>query len=101
MARVTVQLDNLKHSILEALEEVPIISEQGTDLNWSGLKGMRNKLAHNFWDIDREMLWDTVTKDFPVLRTLLSLLIVAEWSADSDSWQFSFEVRKFMRIATV
>ncbi len=93
-----VQLDNLKHSILEALEEVPIKSEQGTELNWSGLKGMRNRLAHNFWDVDHEILWDTVTKDFPVLRTLLSLLIVAKWSADPDSWQFSFKVRKFREL---
>lgn len=91
-----VQLDNMKRSIFEKLEEVPIKSERGTDLNWSGLKGMRGKLVHEFWRIDRKILWDTVTKDFPVLRTLLSLLIVAEWSADPDSAGFSLPSEKFI-----
>ncbi len=84
-----VQLDNMKRSILEALEEVPMISEQGTELNWSGLKGMRSRLAHSFWDIDREILWDTVTNDLPVLRTLLSLLFVTDRVADPESPLFT------------
>ena len=90
-----VQLDKMELSILEALEEVPIKSEQGTDLDWSGLKGMRNKLSHCFWKIDREILWATVTKDFPVLRILLSLLIVAETPVDPDLPKFSLPVKKF------
>ena len=83
-----VQLDNMKRSILEALEEVPMISEQGTELHWRGLKGMRNRLTHKFWDISPEILWDTVTKDFPVLSILLSLLFVTEKVANPKSTRF-------------
>ena len=84
-----VQLDNMGRSILEALEEVPMISEQGTELNWRGLKGMRSRLAHSFWNIDPKILWETVTEDFPVLRTLLSLLFVTKWVGDSESARFT------------
>ena len=80
----TVKLDNMKRSVLEALEEVPLKSEQGTDLTWVGMRDMRNELAHEFWDIDPKILWDRVTKDFPVLCTLLSLLVVTDKGADSN-----------------
>lgn len=91
-----VQLDNMNRSILEALEEVPMISKQGTQLNWIGLKGMRSRLAHSFWGIDREILWDTVTKDFTVLSTLLSLLVVTDWSGDPDTAKFSMPAENFV-----
>ena len=93
-----IALDRMKRSIFEALEEIPMISEQGTELNWSGLKGMRIKLAHKFWDIDPKILWVTVTQDFPVLRTLLSLLVVANWSADPDSDHFSLPVENYIHL---
>lgn len=73
-----VQLDNVKRSILEALEEIPIRSDKGVDLTWTGLKGMRARLAHQFWNIEPETLWETVTTDFPVLQKLLSVLVVGE-----------------------
>ena len=90
-----VQLDNMDRSILEALEEVPITSEGGDDLNWDGLKGMRVHLAHKFWNIDSQMLWETATRDFPVLRNLLGLLIVADPSEVPGAVAFSFRARKF------
>ena len=89
------QLDKMNLSILDALDEVPLKSEQGTDLDWEGLKGMRIKLAHKFWDIDKGILWETVTKDFPVLRILLSLLVVSGPSIDPDTPEFSISVKRF------
>lgn len=89
-----VQLDNMKRSILEALGEVPLKSEQVTDLTWNGLKGMRSRLAHNFWTIDRDILWGTIRRDFPVLRILLSLVIVAEAGVDPNSPRFSLRARR-------
>ena len=56
---------------------------------------MRIKLAHVFWNIDIELLWETVTKDFPVLRILLSLLVVSKHPIDPDSPKFSIPVKMF------
>lgn len=88
-----VQLDNMKLSILESLEEVPIRSENGEDLTWSNLKKMRNKLAHSFWDINRCILWVTVKKDFPALQTLLSRLVIGRSTIDPDSPAFEITKR--------
>ena len=90
-----VQLDNMKRGILEALEEVPLQADDGTELSWSGLKGMRSRLAHKFWDIDQAILWDTITQDFPVLQTLLSLVIVVDRLPDGKSVRFSFRAKRF------
>ena len=92
------QLDDMNLSILEALEEVPLKSEQGTDLNWKCLKDMRVILAHIFGNIKKEILWETVTKDFPVLRILLSLLEVYGPSVDPESPKFSIPVKRFMTL---
>jgi uncharacterized protein with HEPN domain len=32
-----------------------------SDLPWSALIGMRNRLVHAYFDIDRNILWTTVT----------------------------------------
>ena len=80
-----VQLDNMDLSILESLEEVPLKSESGEDLTWSNLKKMRNRLVHSFWDINRCTLWDTATRDFPALQTLLSRLVIGHSTIDPDS----------------
>lgn len=85
-----VQLDNMKLSVLESLEEVPFQSEYGEDLTWRILKGMRSKLAHVFWGINRCTLWDTATNDFPALRTLLSRLVIGSSTIDPDSPVYEF-----------
>ena len=50
-------------AILEDLpEEFPA---QNADLPFSGVRGMRNRLAHGYSDIDSALLWNTIDKDFP------------------------------------
>ena len=58
-------LDNINDKILPKLVE---ISEQ----EWGDQKGMRIQLAHKFWRIDPNILWETVTQDFPPLVSLLT-----------------------------
>ena len=73
-----VQLDGMNCTIVRVLEEIPLKSERYADLTWDGMKRMRNILAHRFRDIDKEILWSTVTEEFPVLKQMLSVLVVAE-----------------------
>ena len=76
------QLDNLNKSILLALEEIPNKSQDATDVSWEGFKKMREILAHQFGNIDSGILWEVVTKEFPVLDQLLRVLVVGEGVAD-------------------
>ena len=60
--------ENVQESILK-LDDInegiyPELIELDGD-TWKGLKGMRSRLAHAFWNIDPKILWSTVTEDFP------------------------------------
>jgi len=35
---------------------------------WKDIKAMRNIAAHNYGEIDLEVLWETVSTDVPILR---------------------------------
>jgi len=38
-----------------------------TEIPWPQIVGLRNRLAHGYMDIDRDVLWEIVQKDFPPL----------------------------------
>ena len=78
-----VQLDNINDSIFPCLAELPMKSEN-EELSWDGLKGMRSRLAHKFWDISPTILWNTVTRDFPKLDDLLGSLMISNVVADLE-----------------
>lgn len=37
------------------------------DIPWRNIKGMRNKIIHDYEDIDFTVLWGTITESLPVL----------------------------------
>ena len=56
----------------EASTHLPIeIQEQYKDIPWSLMKGIRNVVAHEYFGIDLEIVWQTVKEDLPVLKELL------------------------------
>jgi len=45
------------------------------DFPWQGVRGMRNRMAHGYFDINLDIVWDTVRQDFPVLREKVDVLL--------------------------
>jgi uncharacterized protein with HEPN domain len=45
------------------------------DLPWSSIVGMRNRLVHAYFDINRDILWTTVTEAVPALAERLKNLL--------------------------
>jgi len=39
---------------------------------WSEMAGMRNKLIHDYMDVDLDVVWKTIEVDLPFLKDLLS-----------------------------
>lgn len=45
---------------------------------WLDIINMRNRLIHAYFDIDLDVVWDTVTKDLPPFIALLEKTIFSE-----------------------
>lgn len=41
---------------------------------WRQMRGMRNRIAHGYFEVDFEMVWDTVTKALPALLVQLPVV---------------------------
>lgn len=42
-----------------------------SDIPWLDISDMRNKLIHEYFGVDNEILWETASKDLPVLMKKL------------------------------
>ena len=42
---------------------------------WKAVKGMRNHIAHGYFDINYDMVWDVVKNDLPDLREAIDYFI--------------------------
>lgn len=49
--------------------------EKHPDIPWKNIIGMRNKLIHDYFGIDINAVWKTVTSDIPVLKKEIKLII--------------------------
>lgn len=72
-------LDAVSYSIVvigEAANAVPEeVTRAAPHVPWTEIRGMRNKITHEYFDIDVTMLWQTVRADLPppieAMRALL------------------------------
>jgi len=55
---------------IERLGEVWV--EDHTYVPWRLIKGMRNRIAHNYWTIDDDVVWNVVEEHAPALRRNLA-----------------------------
>ena len=45
------------------------------EVEWSKVIGMRNRIAHEYFYIDYEVVWDTVKRDLPKLKEQIQRLL--------------------------
>jgi uncharacterized protein with HEPN domain len=45
-----------------------------TSIPWNAIVGMRNRVIHAYFDIDRDILWKTADEEVPVLLSVLRAL---------------------------
>lgn len=55
-------------------------------LPWRSMRGMRNRIAHGYFDINLDLVWDTVQTALPeLLRQLPAVRRDAEYGNRKDS----------------
>ncbi len=63
----------------EAASQVSEIGRENvSDIPWADIIGMRNRLVHAYYDINREILWQTVRRDLPPLVATLEHVLSGE-----------------------
>lgn len=66
---------------------------------WKSLRRMRDRLAHKFWDVDPEILWETVRIDFVhLLSLLLTIRVVDHLVAGKTYIDFTDEVTRLSKL---
>jgi len=56
----------------EAVKKVPPeIRNKYDEIAWKAIAGMRNKLIHEYFGTDAEILWETIKDDIPQLKTTI------------------------------
>jgi len=43
-----------------------------SSINWRGIRGLRNRIVHDYENIDLKMLWDVIKIDLPELLVQIS-----------------------------
>lgn len=51
----------------EAARYVTAETQAKYNLEWTAMRGMRNRLVHGYGDVRHQTVWDTVTKDLQAL----------------------------------
>lgn len=46
----------------------PDFAAQHPDVPWDVMYGMRNRIVHDYFDVDLQVVWQTIQRDLPVLR---------------------------------
>jgi uncharacterized protein with HEPN domain len=46
-----------------------------SDIPWKSIKGMRNKIVHDYENIDFAVLWGTITKSLPELLNQINKIL--------------------------
>jgi uncharacterized protein with HEPN domain len=46
------------------------------EIPWKEMSGMRDKLIHDYLDVDQEVIWMTIESDIPLLKEIISKLLL-------------------------
>jgi uncharacterized protein with HEPN domain len=60
----------------EAVSKLPAIyKEAHKNVPWHQIAGLRNRIVHDYFGIDLEMIWYIVTSDLPEFKEIIQKLI--------------------------
>ncbi|MDJ1179821.1 DUF86 domain-containing protein [Roseofilum sp. BLCC_M91] len=60
----------------EATKSIPqSVRDQYPAVPWRSISGMRDKVVHEYFGVDTQVLWDTVQDDLPLLRPTINQML--------------------------
>jgi uncharacterized protein with HEPN domain len=59
----------------EAVSKLPVeIKEANPQIPWSRIKGMRNRLIHEYFGTDLQLVWEVIKDELPSFKTELKII---------------------------
>jgi uncharacterized protein with HEPN domain len=71
---VVMSLIVLGEAATKVMDLYPTFADENDQIPWRSMRGMRNRIAHGYFDINLEVVWDTVQDALPPLRLQLDAL---------------------------
>ncbi len=60
----------------EASKNVPKeLKDKHRDINWKNIAGMRDLIVHEYFDMDLDLVWNTIKIDLPVLKKAVTEML--------------------------
>ncbi len=59
------------------MDHYAALAETHSEVPWRNMRGMRNRIAHGYFEIDLDIVWETVSSALPELQKQLTSLVVA------------------------
>ena len=66
------------------MEKAPAFVARHADIPWINMKGMRNRIAHGYFELDLKVVWETVQTAVPALASQLSAVRAADAGREPD-----------------
>lgn len=68
---VILNLIILGEAATKLMDRYPAIVDANPAIPWKSMRGMRNRIAHGYYDINLHVVWDTVSTALPELVVAL------------------------------
>ena len=82
---VILNLVILGEAVTKLVSQHQPFAAQFPQVPWRSMKGMRNRLAHGYFDINLDLVWDTVKSALPSLLAQLPAIRDAALAADNNN----------------
>jgi uncharacterized protein with HEPN domain len=74
---VVMSLIVLGEAATKIMDQYPEFAARHAQIPWRSMRGMRNRMAHGYFDIDLAVVWDTLQTALPVLKVQLDSIVSA------------------------
>jgi uncharacterized protein with HEPN domain len=51
----------------QVMDRYPEFADRNSDVPWRNMRGMRNRIAHGYFEVNLDVVWDTVKNALPGL----------------------------------
>lgn len=68
---VVMSLVIIGEAATQIMDRYPAFVERHPDVRWRSMRGMRNRIAHGYFQLDLDVVWDTVQTALPELLARL------------------------------